>query len=601
MQRRTNTQRRRDAQQTRVVTALGRLAFCLLSTAAFALVAVRGLVAWHARAAAPSPAAPAAPAAQQHSSNLKQTRYLAIASLPSTSAISLSQTNLILLAEWILIAKALNRTLVLPAIEKYRTADKSYQAFNMEPLMSQIIHNTSVTELFSSYVPLEDWFQVYPQKITFSDTVSGLHEKSDSIISPLEEYIKVIGAREWVLTMQSRGYELNQTATDRHAVSVAFVNNVDDTVECSSDHDDLLWPEWTGSQSSFGIHIKEPTVLPSVIFQRIVSDTCIFAPSASELFLAELTSAKPTVFKEQFDEDDDELGPTEGDLSNSAVKGVGGEQHRNKEIEKDSNLVNRRQLRAMENLQSSISEVAHALVGNPAVRNADLLVIRKQGNNQLFPSSFTDRLLQNTLLFPNQQIYKLIRNALRKTKNPIVAVRWSINPMELTQEESRTCAATLLKHIKKLLKMQNWHAGFLDTANTPLVPDPFLGIPRHATVFLSTTLFPYFDAQDVFSKPLKLTTLQSPSLHPIPQHLSNAYWFLRKRIRGFADLSFLFDKQELSSIHQVFWKIVEEAVFEDADIAVLGVGADCNGEDNNGFWYDEKGFQEKVKTRIAMA
>ncbi|KAJ3075600.1 hypothetical protein HDU98_007582 [Podochytrium sp. JEL0797] len=234
-------------------------------------------------------------------------------------------------------------------------------------------------------------------------------------------------------------------------------------------------------------------------------------------------------------------------------------------------------IRFVNTYQQSILDVSNALVADTA------------GNNQLFPSSFTSTLLQEMFLFPNQQLYALIRSALRASNLPIVAFRWNMPTSTLTPELSRTCAATLFKHVKRILKTQN--AAFFDSTT-----DNENEFQKTANVYLSTSLFPEFDAQDVFVKPLKLNSEHPASMHPPPQHLVSAYWYLRKRIPAFLDVSFVFEKSELETVHPLFWQLVDEVVFEEADVVVFGVG-ECNGEGASGLWEEERRFVDKMRTR----
>ncbi|KAJ3031205.1 UNVERIFIED_CONTAM: hypothetical protein HDU68_005811 [Siphonaria sp. JEL0065] len=321
-------------------------------------------------------------------------KYLAITSLPTTSASSDTQTNLILLAEWILIAKHLNRTLILPTIEKYRTADKSYQTITLAPLVSRL-RSTSQNEFINdSEIPLEDWFQVYSNELytgklnRFDDTILSLHEKSDSIINPLSEFINVIGFQQWVLRLQSRGRELqmmdnkNQSAnSNTHPVSIAFVNNADEGVECSSDHDDIEWPEWTNGRIALGVgststtnsnaqqpqHPLNPSFLPDIKLKRITSDVCIFSPEVVDSDLEGLTS--------QPADDSNKPHNEAGDIEDSEDED---DSPADDTERKESPSANRKQFRAVEAYQTSISAVANSLVGDPAIRDADIIVVQKQ-------------------------------------------------------------------------------------------------------------------------------------------------------------------------------------------------------------------------------
>ncbi|KAI8613460.1 hypothetical protein BC830DRAFT_475181 [Chytriomyces sp. MP71] len=225
---------------------------------------------------------------------------------------------------------------------------------------------------------------------------------------------------------------------------------------------------------------------------------------------------------------------------------------------------------------------------------ADLLVARKQGHNRLFPSSMINSIMTD-YMFPNEDVFFLIRTAIRSTNRPLVALRWNLNG--LTQESALPCAASLLRHLKRSLKMQNWNAAFLETLNA--APPPSLqDEPRlSAHVYLSTSLFPRYDAADVFTKPSKATG--AASMDPPPRHLLNVYWYLRKRIHGLLDVSMLFDERDVfgeGAYHALFWELVEGVIFEEADIVLFGTG-ECSAASAPANQLDEWVFVERVKAR----
>ncbi|ORY40110.1 hypothetical protein BCR33DRAFT_719516 [Rhizoclosmatium globosum] len=579
----------RSETRSKLASFLGLCALFLLVFAAFSLVFVRGFLAYIANPTLthPNPQTtlhlnPHPPSTPQNLPHFPTEYPQTTASLPSHS-----HANLNLLAEWILIAHTLNRTLILPSLQRYRTADKSYQA---------VFTDLSTQGGGEAAVAMADWFQVfgnweYADRVKgdgrggFGDTIRELHAKSDSVVAPLTDYLRVVTVEEWNDVIGDGGARKRGDSKEI-PVSVVFVNNADVDVECSSEHDDLAWPEWTAGFNSSGHCVK---------FERVVSDICLFSLKESDPAIEDRImnqSPEEGMKVEEDDEDDEDENQNEDSSANSVAK--------------QRTRMNR-PVQIYGCISETITETARLLVSDPSVHNADLLIVRKQclvlihnsvctGQSSTFPIHFTSSLLSTTILSPHQSLYTLIRTALRTTtKTPLVAFRWNLHESSftLTQDQTRTCAATLLKHVKKILKMQNWHLGFLPPGYKP---DPSLPPPddpiEHATVYMSTGLYPHYDAHDVFQKPVKLTSLAPVSMNPPPQHLLNVYWFLRKRIHGYIDLSHLFEASQLASVHALFWRVVEEVLFEEADVFVYGgYGSECHGGGDGGS--ENKGMERR--------
>ncbi|KAJ3055114.1 hypothetical protein HDU99_007619, partial [Rhizoclosmatium hyalinum] len=159
-------------------------------------------------------------------------------------------------------------------------------------------------------------------------------------------------------------------------VSVVFVNNADVDVECSSEHDDLAWPEWTAGFNSSGHYVK---------FERVVSDICLFSLKESDPAIEDrimnqspgidvMDSRKEEGLQVEEDDEDDEDENQNGDSSVNSVAKL----NDSNEPPSTNVLSNRQVAQAMDAYQETITETARLLVSDPSVHNADLLIVRKQ-------------------------------------------------------------------------------------------------------------------------------------------------------------------------------------------------------------------------------
>ncbi|KAJ3119800.1 hypothetical protein HK100_000151 [Physocladia obscura] len=426
-------------------------------------------------------------------------------------------------------------------------------------------------------VSLKNWFQIYPSVELSKDeshtSLKELHDLSDIIVSPLNDFLDVIDIEEWAWKIE---HGVTSFKSLQGRISTVFMNNVDESVECSSYHDSLDWPEWTFKN----LASSSASVELSPVFGSEFSDVCIYSPKVDHKLIASKIN-----FGENTEENNEDQEQT-SDLTDYQQM-----------------LLSRTSQRSVKHLWESIKEIATILLLDPTIDAADLLIVRKSGTNSLFPPSFTNTLLSNTFLFPHKDIYTLVRQILHpqtQPYKPVLAVRWNMSPKFLSHEAVRICSSSLLKQVKKVLKTQNWNSGAFESVDEIFLTNPTNQEPQQeALVYFSSSLFPdHYDAYTVFEKPAKSGFAESINygMSSLPPHLLHAYWFLRKRVPGYIDLSFLFELRDLNNFNGIFWKLLETALFEEADIAMLGLVIDtgCNVDDSE---MNEGSFVMKIKER----
>ncbi|KAJ3391491.1 hypothetical protein HDU84_005866 [Entophlyctis sp. JEL0112] len=548
--------------QTQLTVTLFTLALALLAVAAVSAVVGNGLASHPDLQEFPvsqstptprfvsqlleSPPGPTlSPTGARHPRHHRQ--YIALASIPAPPHASLR-----LLAEWIHISKILNRTLILPQLAAHEICDKSSNPFQLFVSPSAVRSDESVRSL-------EDLFQLGQGSQCnncFGGDLLSLNAMSDAIIHPLADYVDVIEIDEFVGRMKVR------FAKERKALSVVFVNNMENRVECSTAHDALDWPDWA-SQNTELLGAKLMPV-SGIEF----SDVCVFS-------LGHQSNSNPEdLDRTDLDEDSEDDEFSAGDTSRN----------------------HREQVREEADMKQNLQHTAESLFANPDVLQADLIVVRKLGSSQLLPSSFISPLIADTLLFPHKNIYSLVRTLLHghgENYTPVLAVRWALPPEStISPEVAHSCASSLLLQIKKTLKMQNWNSGFVPTSQSADViyeADPLNQDPRrYARVYLS------FGGSIQHNN--KSAAASSAAL--AQRHVASAQAFLRRRVRGFLDLAGLVSPLVgMMSGNTVFWRVFEEAVFEVSDIALLGISG---GECHSGGQGDDEEFSARVRHRRNM-
>ncbi|KAJ3240025.1 COPII coat Sec23p-Sfb3p heterodimer component [Chytriomyces hyalinus] len=488
-------------------------------------------------------------------------KFIALTTLPA---------SLDLLAEWVLIAKHLKRTLIMPQI--------SNSLLNLPE--SPGLTAQSLSTLIQAYNP------------------SNASVLDGPIISSLSDYIDIIEIDDWLQQMDARN-ERHQTNTSAPLhLSAVFVSNVNEGVLCSSLHNALAWPEWisqrliqtqhrqtcrSSSQNTCSAQVVSPWVFVPPRMRGggrapAFSDICLHSPEnlnprIESIHLSKNENALVQVGEEDDDDkddaDDDESAGAQRDPKEVAGQSV---EDRLREAAKEEKQY-RQLTRAY---QSAAADVVSKLILNPDVMNADVLFVRKQGTQRLQPVIMTNSIVQD-FLTPHENIRHLVRKALRPANAPLIAVRWIFSPTSDSQtaaKDSINCAASFIRSLKQTIKRHAW-------------------ADANPTIYFSSPMFPQHNLG-------KWMTKQQPAFsdYPPDRHVISTYAYLRRRVPGrFVDPNILFERQELNS-SALFWRVWEDAVFEEADVVFFKVGV-CGVNGRDGTW-EETQFLKKIQYRRGL-
>ncbi|KAJ3231257.1 hypothetical protein HDU81_003912 [Chytriomyces hyalinus] len=394
----TKPERNRGAFQTKVTTSLGQLALLCLCLGAFGPLSV-SLVANQFRS---NPAqrdefgasyssmadTPRNISSSESSEPFTGQKFIALASLPA---------SLDLLAEWVLIAKNLKRTLIMPHI--------SNSLLNLPESPGQTAPQ-SLSTLIQAYNPRN------------ASALDG------PIISSLSDYTDIIEMEDWLQLMNIRNQREQTNNSGPLHFSAVFVSNVNEGVLCSSLHNPLAWPEWisqrliqnhrrqscrASSQNTCSAQVIAPWVFVPPRMGGdgkvpVFSDICLHSPENLDPRIESIHLSKNENALVQMGEEEDDKDEAEDDESAAAQrdpKDVAGQSVEDnlKETAKEE----KRYRQLVRAYQSAAAEVILKLILNPDVMNADVLFVRKQGTQRLQPAIMTNSIVHDYLT-PHENI-----------------------------------------------------------------------------------------------------------------------------------------------------------------------------------------------------